>query len=182
MTKKYLKIILFVGIILIVGTILVLFVKKNISKDKLDLSENYQDSTIESDVQVNVVSSALENISKGEYFEVEIYLKGNGISLVSGFETSLEFDSSQMEFVSATSAGFFEEPLEISLGENNLLASSVNPGVVKDGNFKNNVDLPVFICRFLAKEDILEKVSLDEQKTLVYLSKIGGYKPLVFYE
>ncbi len=184
MIKKYLTIIIVLLVLLLIETISIFFIRKNISQNNSNLSENYQEFETESepDVQVNVVFSELENTKKGEYYEVKIFLGGEDTDLVSGFETFLEFDSSQMEFVSATSSGFFENPIEISLGENGLLSVSANPENVKSGNLKNNIDLSVFVCRFLVKEEVSLKVSLNEQKTQIYLSGIGGYKPLVYYK
>lgn len=184
MTKKYLTIIIVLLALLLTETISIFLIRKNVSRDNSILLENYQEFEMESepDIQVNVVFSESQDIKKGEYYEVKIFLEGRDTNLVSGFETFLEFDSRQLEFISATPSGFFKNPIEISSGKNGLLSISANPENLKNENSKNNIDLPVFVCRLLVVEEISSEISLNEQKTQVYLSGIGGYKPSVYYE
>lgn len=109
----------------------------------------------------------------------QVYLNGKDASLVSIFETALNYDNKNIEIKSATSGGFFFQPLTLASDiKGGKFSFSFNPGLNIPRSDAISVNLPVLSIKFSAKSNLDKTpINLNPAATRVYLFNKGVFTP-----
>jgi len=112
---------------------------------------------------------------------VKVYLNGRDASLVSVFETALDYNKEDVEINLASAGGFFVQPLVISSNiSDGLFSFAFNPGFTENRCKGISADLPVLTIEFSAKNDLRQAmVGLKRDNTQVYLFDKGVFSPKI---
>lgn len=108
-----------------------------------------------------------------------IYLNGKDASLVSVFETTLDYNAKDVEVKSASPGGFFVQPLVLASDiKNGKFSFSFNPGLNIPRSDAISTNLPVLSIKFSAKSNLDKTpINLDPAATRVYLFNKGVFTP-----
>lgn len=108
-----------------------------------------------------------------------VYLNGKDASSVSVFETTLDYNTKNIEVKSAGPGGFFVQPLVLASDiKNGRFSFAFNPGLSISRSEGISVELPVLNIKFSAKGSSDQAViGLNPDATRVYLFDKGVFSP-----
>jgi len=109
----------------------------------------------------------------------DVYLTGKDVSLVSVFETTLDYDAKNIEIKSATPGGFFVQPLVVASDiKGGRFSFAFNPGLNIPRSDGISTNLPVLSIKFSAKSNLDKTpINLNPAATRVYLFDKGVFSP-----
>jgi len=172
------KIIIFIFLVVSSIAVLLFLIFRNRREISDEIIDNSSELIQEPKLHVYIPSVDNKDLEVGEVFEVEIFLRGDDVNLVSVFETAVEYNADLIEYKSASAAGFFVEPIKLAWGENNnFFALSFNPKFSEYRNIGIMPVLPILKLKFIVTNDIQPIISLKPEKTKVYLFKTGLFSP-----
>ena len=109
----------------------------------------------------------------------QVYLNGKDASLVSVFETTLDYDGDNIQIKSAGPGGFFVQPLVLASDiKNGRFSFAFNPGLSISRSEGISADLPVLRIEFKAKSNLDQTaIGLKPDATRVYVFDKGVFSP-----
>ena len=112
---------------------------------------------------------------------LNVYLSGKDTPLVSVFETTLDYNTKDVEIKSASPGGFFVQPLVLASDvKSGQFSFAFNPGLNVSRSEGILTSLPVLRIEFKAKNSIKQPViSLNPDVTQVYLFNKGAFSPSI---